>query len=114
MRTSRLPSCRRFLDAGCRWAAVSRQRQQGSRQRHRDAAEIDRATSCAPDGMLLADYPGSKVQMHYAGVGAPRLVLDTIGMFNVYLNPEQARQYRDLRAGHGQGLRNRPRHWIDA
>ena len=53
--------------------------------------EIDRASSCALDGMLLADYPGPKVQMHYSGLAQPDWFCDTIEMFNVYLNPEQAR-----------------------
>ncbi|HNR61238.1 MAG TPA: nitrous oxide reductase accessory protein NosL [Thauera sp.] len=53
--------------------------------------EIDRSSSCALDGMLLADYPGPKVQMHYAGVSRPDWFCDTIEMFNIYLNPEQAR-----------------------
>ncbi|NLF54491.1 MAG: nitrous oxide reductase accessory protein NosL [Thauera phenolivorans] len=53
--------------------------------------EIERGTSCALDGMLLADYPGPKVQMHYSGLAQPDWFCDTIEMFNVYLNPEQAR-----------------------
>ena len=55
------------------------------------AVEIDQSTACSLDGMLLADYPGPKVQMHYAGVAQPDWFCDTIEMFNVYLNPEQAR-----------------------
>ena len=66
--------------------------------------------------MLLADYPGSKVQMHYAGVERPDWFCDTIEMFNVYLNPEQARLVTAI------SCRTWPRpvksppqgHWIDA
>lgn len=53
--------------------------------------EIDHATSCALDGMLLADYPGPKAQIHYSGLSRPDWFCDTLEMFNVYLNPEQAR-----------------------
>ena len=55
------------------------------------ALEIDRSTSCALDGMLLADYPGPKAQDHYSGLAQPDWFCDTLEMFNVYLNPEQAR-----------------------
>lgn len=55
------------------------------------ALEIDRSTSCALDGMLLADYPGPKAQIHYSGLSQPDWFCDTLEMFNVYLNPEQAR-----------------------
>ena len=55
------------------------------------ALEIDRSTSCALDGMLLADYPGPKAQVHYSGLAQPDWFCDTLEMFNVYLNPEQAR-----------------------
>lgn len=53
--------------------------------------EIDRGTSCSLDGMLLADYPGPKAQIHYRGAAQPEWFCDTIEMFNIYLNPEQAR-----------------------
>ena len=33
--------------------------------------EIDRSTSCELDGMLLADYPGPKAQIHYVGQDKP-------------------------------------------
>lgn len=53
--------------------------------------EIDRGTSCSLDGMLLADYAGPKAQIHYRGATQPEWFCDTIEMFNIYLNPEQAR-----------------------
>lgn len=63
-----------------------------------DAAprEITAGTSCALDGMLLADYPGPKAQIHYAGRAEPDYFCDTVEMFNVYLNPEQVKSVRAI------------------
>lgn len=78
--------------------------------------EIDRATSCELDGMLLSDYPGPKAQIHYAGATAPVFLCDTVEMFNTLLRPEQVRQVlmvyvQDM----GQADWNNPRgHWMDA
>ncbi|MCG3170483.1 MAG: Copper-binding lipoprotein NosL [Pseudomonadales bacterium] len=58
--------------------------------------EIVEGTSCALDGMLLADYPGPKAQIHYIGRSEPDFFCDTIEMFNVYTNPEQVRAVRAL------------------
>lgn len=80
------------------------------------ALEIDAATSCALDGMLLADYPGPKAQIHYRDVAEPDWFCDTIEMFSIYLNPEQARAVsavfvQDM----GKADWDAPRgHWIDA
>jgi copper chaperone NosL len=73
-------------------------------------------TSCSLDGMLLADYPGPKAQMHYAGRDEPDFFCDTVEMFNVYLNPEQVREVRALYVQDmGQAAWETPRgHWIDA
>ena len=54
--------------------------------------EIGESTSCALDGMLLADYPGPKAQIHFAGSEDPEFFCDTIEMFSVLLNPEQVRK----------------------
>ena len=54
--------------------------------------EIDGSSSCALDGMLLADYPGPKAQIHYAGQPTPEFFCDTVEMFALLLKPEQARQ----------------------
>jgi copper chaperone NosL len=54
--------------------------------------EIGDATSCALDGMLLADYPGPKAQIHFANQNEPEFFCDTIEMFSVLLNPEQVRK----------------------
>jgi copper chaperone NosL len=78
--------------------------------------EIDGATSCELDGMLLADYPGPKAQIHYAGVAAPMFFCDTVELFNTLLRPEQVRQVlavyvQDM----GQADWNQPKgHWVDA
>lgn len=56
--------------------------------------EIDRGTSCVLDGMTLADYPGPKAQIHYAGQAAPDFFCDTVEMFNTLLRPEQVRAVR--------------------
>ena len=80
------------------------------------ALEIDRGTSCALDGMLLADYPGPKAQIHYSGLTQPDWFCDTLEMFNIYLNPEQARLVtavfvQDM----GKADWDKPvGHWIDA
>lgn len=78
--------------------------------------EIDAATSCELDGMLLADYPGPKAQIFYAGQAAPVFFCDTVELFNTMLRPEQVRKVvavyvQDM----GQADWEQPRgHWIDA
>lgn len=78
--------------------------------------EIDAATACELDGMLLADYPGPKAQIHYAGAAAPVFLCDTVELFNLLLRPEQVRKVlavyvQDM----GQADWQQPRgHWIDA
>lgn len=54
--------------------------------------EITRESFCALDGMLLADYPGPKAQIHYAGQPDPDFFCDTMEMFSLLLKPEQARK----------------------
>ncbi|MBB4844198.1 copper chaperone NosL [Paucibacter oligotrophus] len=80
------------------------------------AAEIDGATSCELDGMLLADYPGPKAQIHYAGQAAPSFFCDTVELLNTLLAPEQVRAVKiayvqDM----GSADWDQPRgNWIDA
>jgi len=79
-------------------------------------AEIDPATTCDLDGMLLGDYPGPKAQIHYAGVAAPVFFCDTIEMFSALLQPEQV---KPVRAAFVQDMAradwDNPRgHWFDA
>lgn len=77
--------------------------------------EIDAATTCELDGMLLADYPGPKAQIFYAGQPTPAFFCDTVELFNTLLRPEQVRQVlaayvQDM----GQANWEQPRgHWID-
>lgn len=78
--------------------------------------EIDRSTTCELDGMLLADYPGPKAQIHYAGTAAPAFFCDTVEMFHVLLQPEQARKVRAaLVQDMGRTDWDNPQgHWFDA
>ena len=78
--------------------------------------EIDRSTSCSLDGMLLADYPGPKAQIHYAGQEKPSFFCDTIELFNTLLAGEQVRAVRAVYVQDmGQADWNEPKgHWIDA
>jgi copper chaperone NosL len=78
--------------------------------------EIDRSTACALDGMLLADYPGPKAQIHYEGMAQPDFFCDTVEMFSLYLNPEQVRKVRALYVQDmGKASWDAPAgHWIDA
>jgi copper chaperone NosL len=77
---------------------------------------IDSATACDLDGMLLADYPGPKAQVHYATAAAPVFFCDTVELFNTLLKPEQVRA---VRAAYVQDMAladwDQPvGHWIDA
>lgn len=78
--------------------------------------EIEHGTSCSLDGMLLADYPGPKAQIHYAGQDEPDFFCDTVEMFNIFLNPEQVRVVRGLFVQDmGEADWDDPKgHWIDA
>ena len=78
--------------------------------------EIDAATSCELDGMVLADYPGPKAQIHYAGAAAPVFFCDTVELFNTLLRPEQVRKVlavyvQDMGKADWQQPRS---NWIDA
>jgi copper chaperone NosL len=57
---------------------------------------ITGGTYCTLDGMLLADYPGPKAQIHYAGREEPDYFCDTVEMFHIYLNPEIVQPVRGL------------------
>jgi len=78
--------------------------------------EIDRATSCELDGMLLIDYPGPKAQVHYAGQDRPVFFCDTVELFNTLLAGEQVRPVRMVYVQDmGQADWEHPEgHWIDA
>ncbi len=78
--------------------------------------DINPATTCDLDGMLLADYGGPKAQIHYAGQALPVFFCDTVEMFAALLRPEQVRAVRaafvqDM----GKADWDQPRgHWLDA
>lgn len=78
--------------------------------------EIDRGTACELDGMLLADYPGPKAQLHVAGRAKPMFYCDTVELFNTLLAGEQA---VSVTAVYVQDMgkadwANPQGHWIDA
>lgn len=77
--------------------------------------EITGDSSCSLDGMLLADYPGPKAQIHY-DQGQPEFFCDTIEMFSLYLRPEQQKRIKAIYVQDmGKADWNQPRgHWIDA
>lgn len=79
-------------------------------------AEIESASTCDLDGMLLADYPGPKAQIFYAGDTRPHWFCDTVEMFHTLLKPEQARPLRavfvqDMALAEWESPRG---HWFDA
>lgn len=78
--------------------------------------DIDDSTVCVLDGMLLADQPGPKAQIRYAGREQPEFFCDTVEMFNVYLGPEQVRAVQALFVQDmGKADWDEPQgHWIDA
>lgn len=78
--------------------------------------EIDRSTSCSLDGMLLADYPGPKAQIHYADKAQPAFFCDTMELINQLHAGEQVRA---VKAAYVQDMGkadwSQPQgHWIDA
>lgn len=77
--------------------------------------EITRGTTCSLDGMTLADYPGPKGQIHYAGQVEPDYFCDTMELFAVILKPEQARKVNAVYVQDmGQTDWDNPQgHWID-
>lgn len=77
--------------------------------------QITKETVCALDGMLLADYPGPKGQIHY-DQGPPDFFCDTVEMFAIYLRPEQQKRVIALFAQDmGKADWNQPQgNWIDA
>lgn len=78
--------------------------------------EIDPATTCDLDGMLLADFPGPKAQIHFKGEAKPSFYCDTVEMFNTLLKPEQVKPIRAvLVQDMGKADWEQPRgNWFDA
>lgn len=85
-------------------------------QARRAPVEISADSACALDGMLLADFPGPKGQIHYRDDKAVHWCCDTLELLSALRAPEQARPVmaayvQDM----GQADWDRPRdHWIDA
>lgn len=77
--------------------------------------EIDRTTSCELDGMLLADYPGPKAQVRFAGQNKPSFFCDTVELFSILLAGEQVRAVHAVYVQDmGKADWNAPQgHWID-
>lgn len=80
------------------------------------AVEFDAHTTCALDGMQLADYPGPKAQILYADRPEPDFFCDTVEMFSLYHKPEQVRAIKAISVQDmGRADWNQPRGaWIDA
>lgn len=78
--------------------------------------EIGRATSCSLDGMLLADYPGPKAQVHVDGRAEPMFFCDTVELFATLLSGEQSLAVRAIFVQDmGRAEWEEPKgHWIDA
>lgn len=77
--------------------------------------QLDRNIVDSLDGMTLLDYPGPKGQIHYDH-GNPDFFCDTVGMFSIYLQPEQQKRVRAIFVQDmAQADWNKPiGHWIDA
>lgn len=77
--------------------------------------EIGAGDSCSLDGMILADYPGPKAQIHYEQ-GDPEWFCDTNEMLATLLRPEQSRRVvavytQDMAKAKWEKPEN---NWIDA
>ena len=87
-----------------------------TQQENASPVDIDQGTACSLDGMLLADYPGPKAQIHYAGSSKPEFFCDTVEMFSMVLQPEERKKIigvftQDM----GKADWDKPRgNWIDA
>lgn len=77
--------------------------------------EIKAETACSLDGMVLADFPGPKGQIHYAN-GEPDFFCDTFELFSIYLQPEQKKRITAVYTQDmGKTDWEKPQgHWIDA
>lgn len=89
---------------------------QTSAQKTYEPVEITTGTSCDLDGMLLADYPGPKAQIHYADQERPMFFCDTVELFNTLLAAEQVRAVRAIYVQDmGKANWDEPKgHWVDA
>lgn len=79
-------------------------------------AEITAQSSCSLDGMQLADYPGPKGQIRYAGVDEVQWFCDSVELLSTLVAPEQVRPVvsafiQDMALADWDQPRG---HWIDA
>lgn len=76
---------------------------------------ITTGTACSMDGMILADFPGPKGQIHYAS-GEPDFFCDTPELFSIYLQPEQQKRITGIfTQDMGKTDWEKPQdNWIDA
>jgi copper chaperone NosL len=87
----------------------------GEEQRPVQPQEITRTTACSLDGMILADYPGPKGQIHYDR-GEPDFFCDTMELMSIHLQPEQKKRVvavftQDMAKTDWKSPQG---HWIDA
>lgn len=113
---SLFPACNRLLLAALASTLLAACGQSGDTAKGPVAVEITPDTTCALDGMLLADYPGPKAQIHYADRPDPEFFCDTVEMFGLYFKPEQVRSIKAMFVQDmGKADWNQPRGaWIDA
>ena len=78
--------------------------------------EITQDTACELDGMLLADYPGPKGQIHFADTPEPAFYCDTMEVLNTLMHPEEVRKITAVYVQDmGKADWDHPEgHWIDA
>ena len=79
------PSRRALMCAGLAVALLAACREAAKAVQPQD---FTRSTTCALDGMVLADYPGPKGQIQY-DAGPPDFYCDTVEMLATLLRPEQ-------------------------
>lgn len=78
---------------------------------HTTAVIPDDATRCFYTGLRLADMPGPKAQLHFAGEDTPRYYADTVKMFHVLL---AGRETATARAAHVQDMSASDWYAVDA
>lgn len=71
--------------------------------------------ACSLDGMILADFPGPKGQIHYTS-SKPDYFCDTMELFSIYLQPEQRKRITGIfTQDMGKTDWEKPQdNWIDA
>lgn len=92
------PMNRRRLLCGCAGLAALTlagcQRTDLKASREDAPLDPDAQAGCSLDGMLLADFPGPKGQIHYANDTQVHWFCDTVELLSTLLAPEQVRTVR--------------------